>query len=459
MNLTDYLDIYQLASGRIAAHEENRAFGLEHERLSNIEKLLEWKRKHIVSLRSDRLSSTIGRYLHHIDIFSGVAALVFGFATGAALLSYSGSEPVNVIYFLAIAVALPILTMMLALIALMRIDTPVNTLVHLSPAYWIERLLRLLGEKDEKYSSIAKLDPRITNYLVLKRSQILGLIFSIGVLLALLILVATGDIAFGWSTTLHILPESFHAFLDKLALPWRSLIPSAVPSSELVEQSQYFRLGGRISGDMIQNASQLGEWWKFLAMATLVYAVGLRLIVWLVVSLGFGRMLERSLLAEPHIAMLLWEMDTPVITGRSENKEEVFEGDAEPYGRAVSTLDDRYDASIGWSLTKESIAALNDALKVKASNGYAAGGANTIEADNDIISRSNGSVVLYVKAYEPPMMDFIDFLSKLSRVAAKITVAPIGTPAERYKADLKDIEIWGRKLAEVNETKVWMWRG
>jgi hypothetical protein len=454
MNLTDYLDIYQLASRKGVDHEENRAFGLEHEKLSSIGKLQEWGNRHVVSLGADRMSDILGRYLYGIDMTTGIMAFIFGFATGAALLSYSGSEPVNVVYFLAVAVALPVLTMVLALFALIRIDTPHHTLVHLSPAYWMERLLRLLGAKGEKYRQLGRIDPKITNYMILKRSQVLGLIFSIGLLVSLLLMVSTRDIAFGWSTTLHISPESFHAFLDKLALPWRSIAPWAVPSPELIEHSRFFRLGGHISGDMIQNVSGLGEWWKFLAMATLVYAVGLRVVMWLIVSVGFGRALEGSLLSLPEVASILWEMDTPVLQSVSQETEPAFSPGKNNYRQTTYKLDERYSAAVGWAIKKEPLLSLIDSLNISTDRVESAGGLNSIDDDRKRAGNLTGSVVLLVKCWEPPTNDFIDFLSDMLAHAKRVTIVPAGTVADRYKCDPKDIDIWSRKLSEITDRRL-----
>ncbi len=92
-----------------------------------------------------------------------------------------------------------------------------------------------------------KINPLLANWIVIKRSQFVALFFSIGLGLALLVVVATKDIAFAWSTTLQITPESFHTFLEMLATPWKTWFPSAVPSLELIEKSQYFRLGDSLS--------------------------------------------------------------------------------------------------------------------------------------------------------------------------------------------------------------------
>jgi hypothetical protein len=133
-------------------------------------------------------------------------------------------------------------------------------LVHLSPAYWMENLLLLLPGKSREMIDKLKINPLLANWIVIRRSQELALAFSVGLFLALLLVVASEDIAFAWSTTLQITPEGFHRFLNTVALPWREWLPQAVPSVELIEQSHYFRLGGKLSREMVAHASQMGEW-------------------------------------------------------------------------------------------------------------------------------------------------------------------------------------------------------
>lgn len=458
MNLTTYLNLYALLKTDSATREEKRAFGLEYEGLKEkpLALLQRWVEANVKRLSRPLLSETLCRYLYGITLTLSVIAFFLGFFSGIALLNYSGHEPVNVIYFMAMVIALPLITMTLALFSMARANASRSFLVHISPAYWMEKILRLLPGKVQEGLEELHVNPSLLNWLIIRRSQLLALIFSIGLLLALLGMVVTKDIAFAWSTTLHISPKEFHSLLETIALPWKNFFPSAVPSLELIQQSQYFRLGERLDPQMVQNASKLGEWWKFLAFSTLFYAIFLRFIMWLVSIVGYKRALKRSLLNLDGVEALLKAMNEPLITTSSPQPEKQFDENGKHYAQEIHTLEHTYDSTLGWAMSEELLSVLNDAMQVTSPVLEDVGGTNTLDEDSQIISRSKGNVLLYVKAWEPPTMDFVDFLEALAKVAEKITVAPVGTASDGYFPKEHELSVWGRKLQSVGEKKVWL---
>ena len=280
MNIKPYVNLYELLAINPSTREENRAFGLTQVMLKNkpVEQLLAWIEKHKESLKKPFLSDAFASYLYRMTFALVLIAFALGLLAGVGLLSYNGEEPVNVIYFMAIAIFIPLFTMLLTLVAMLRARSAESVLVHLSPAFWMEKILGLLPGNVQEHIKALKISPLLANWIIIRRSQIIVFFFSLGLLLSLLGVVVTKDIAFAWSTTLHISPEVFHGFLHTIAFPWREIVPSAVPSLELIEQSQYFRLGDKLDDEMIAHASELGEWWKFLALSTLFYAILLRFI-------------------------------------------------------------------------------------------------------------------------------------------------------------------------------------
>ncbi|WP_297524526.1 DUF2868 domain-containing protein [Sulfurovum sp.] len=458
MNLTSYLDLYALLDKKSGSREERRAFGLEHENLKEkpLQQLLLWTKEYRGHLKRPRLSEKIGSYLYGITLTLGIIAFLLGLFSGIALLNYSGHEPVNVVYFMAMVILLPLLTMALALISMFRAGASRSFLVHLSPAYWMEKIIRLFPGSVKKTFDEVQINPAIVNWLIIKRSQMLALIFSAGLLLALLGMVVTKDIAFAWSTTLHIAPQEFHRMLETVALPWKGLFPSAVPSLSLIEQSQYFRLGEKLNPEMVKHASQLGEWWKFLACATLFYAIILRFCMWLLSVAGYRRILKRSFFNLDGSEKLLREMNEPVITTSSSKREPAFESEGKHYSREINVFNDAYDRTLGWAMSEDDLKVLNDAMGVISPMMEDVGGTNSLEEDRKIVSRTEGSVLLYVKAWEPPTMDFVDFLEDLAKTADTITVAPVGMREEAYLPGNRELAVWGRKLQNLGEKKVWL---
>ena len=460
MNLKFYLNFYALLEINPASREENRAFGLTQVLIKNkpLEQLMSWTDTYKSKLKKPLLSETFSSYLYRITFALVLIAFALGLLSGVGLLSYNGHEPVNVIYFMAVAIFLPLFTMLLTLLAMLRASSAESVLVHLSPAFWMEKILGFFpGNVEEKIKEL-QINPLLANWVIIRRSQLIVLFFSFGLLLSLLTVVVTKDIAFSWSTTLHITPETFHHFLHTIAFPWRDMAPFAVPSIELIEQSQYFRLGDKLDEEMISHASKLGEWWKFLAFSTFFYAIFLRFGMLILASVGFSSALKQSLLTLKGTRRLLREINEPIISTHAKRGENAFISDDGNYANIVNRLDASYDVIQGWAITHDELLVLGDSMKIIAPQHFEAGGANSFEDDSEVIFNSHGEVLLFVKAWEPPTMDFIDYLSELTDKVDKVIVVPIGTVENQYETTRKEIDVWENKLSLLGDTKVWFKR-
>jgi len=458
MDLKRYLDLAALLEKDSSTPSERRAFGLKHsdKKHDPVAQLCIWIEARRHKLVPPLMSEKVDLFLYRVTVILVAAAFVLGLFSGAGLLSYSGKEPVNLIYFLAMVVLLPLSTMLLSVAAMLRADRTKNLLVHISPAYWMEWLFSLVGRKREETDDLFTISPSVLNWIVIRRSQMLALAFSSGLLVALLGVVATRDIAFAWSTTLDLSDTAFHAFLKTVALPWRVWLPSAVPSLELVSQSHYFRLGGALSGSMVSHAALLGTWWKFLAMATLFYAVLLRVIFLLIATIGYKRALQRAMLRLDGADMLLREMNQPLVTTQATETENAYRQVESGYKRVLHTLKDSYDIAQGWAIPKARLSVICDSLGVAASGYYEVGGNNPLEEDRRIADLSHGDVALFVKAWEPPTMDFVDYLLMLAAHADSVVIIPVGTEKSALKASDKEIGVWIRKIAALDQKKVWI---
>ena len=458
MSLRPYLELMQmLETGRLSA-EDNRAFGLAHAGMSPLAQLRAWVDAHRDRLDHPDWGEAYARWHYRSGLILGVLAFLAGLFSGAALLSYSGRAPVNVVYYLALAVGIPLLTMGLAILSMLRAGHAHNALVHLSPASWLSGLLALLPfQMQEKVQNI-RFHPRLANWLVIERSQMMAWWFAVGLLLALIGIVVTQDVAFAWSTTLSVTPEAFHRLTEWIALPWRAWLPDAVPSLDLIAQSQYFRLGGKLDAEMVHHAADLGAWWRFLAMATAVYAVGLRLLMWLAARLGLRRATDQAILALEGVSQVLTEMNTPIVHTASPEEEARFTPGSGHYPYVTAALDPFYDHALGWAMEAETIRVILDGLEVEAEHIADPGGSRTLDEDAAILDQTQGSVLLLVKAWEPPTMDGLDFVEALMGVAERITIAPIGTPDSAYRAEPDDRAIWSRKLKTIANPKVVLWQ-
>jgi len=454
MELRDYIDLSVLLRKKQDTREDRRAFGIAHEsmRENPAAQLLAWRQMHLQTLERPLLSERIEGYLYSITLMLLLLAFVLGIVSGVALLSYNGQEPVNLVYFLAMVVFLPLVTIVLSLFSMLGANRTKNMLVHVSPAFWMEKAVSLFSKHVSVDPESIRINPRVANWIVIKRSQMAALLFSIGLLLALLGVVATRDVAFAWSTTLDVTPEAFHRFVTAIALPWKSWFPSAVPTLELVAQSHYFRLGGEVSSEMIDHASALGAWWKFLAMATLFYAIVLRFVLYLLSVWGLKRALKHAAMTIEGVPQLLQDMNTPLITTHEENDEPQRNRDVDLPKHTDVALQREYDMIQGWSIPSDMLSVLAETFGVKAPHIDEAGGNNTLEEDDALIAKSHGRVLLFVKAWEPPTMDFMDYLHALEKRTDQLLVFPAGTPEADFRPSPKSVNVWVRKLAAESET-------
>ena len=450
-----YLDLAQLLKVYQGTHEENRAFSLSQKE-EGLSVLSSWQKKNLHRV-TDELNSS--KYLHYLTLFTsifGFALLLFGFFTGFALLSYSGAEPVNVIYLLLVMVGLPLLSMFLSLLSLFTGNIGANFFSHFSPLYYLEKIINFLPFAKKIDFSELPFSATLSKWIFLQRLQLFSFLFALGLFLALVLTVISKDIAFAWSSTLEVNPVVFQNLLATLATPWQSFFSSAVPSVELVEISHYFRLGEKLDANMVANADKLGAWWKFLAMATVTYALGLRLIFWFIMKMGFKRQLKKELLVLPSVKKLLKEFSTPFVSTQSVNDEKHLELKEQSSLQASEVLSRSYAALLAWNYAEKTLLLIQDHNKIEAENVFVVGGRNSFSEDMEIVKKLEGKVLLYVKAWEPPTMDFMDFLADVlaQKEVSELEVCPLGTSTENYSSKKSDIDVWLRKLEAVESEKL-----
>jgi hypothetical protein len=448
LSIEEYLDLQELMRMDISSHEANRKFGLEHNSiLSDSKKLLKsWIVEHRYLLPTPLLGQKVGRYMRYATLSVVMVSLFLGIISGVALLSYSGSSPINVLYFLVAILVLPIVTMSLSLLAMVRAKGVDSRLIHISPAFWMQNIILLLPQKSREIFANLHINPLLANWLILRRSQEMAFAFSLGLFVALLGVISSEDIAFGWSSTLHITAQELHHLFSLIALPWSGLLPQAIPPLELIEKSHYFRLGGVLSSDMIESASLLGEWWKFLAMTTLFYALFLRWLLMLWIGRGLQQVIDRVTLTIGGVDSMLEEMRRPLITTEAIDSEVKLDSSSDIGVSSTLSLEYSYKIAIGWAMDMDTILLHNDREAISVEHIYEAGGSHSLEDDSSVIDSSSGDVLLYVKSWEPPTMDFVDFLLPLAQNSISVTLYPVGASQDSYKATDKFYDIWALKI-------------
>ncbi len=440
-NLHAFVDLRALIRQDGETPAQRRRFGLEHESLLKqpLKLLLTWCAEHRHRLDGPQRTDTFFSRLHAVRALSDVSAFVLGMLTAAGLLTYNGSAPVNLLYFLLFALVLPLLGSLLSLIALLR--TPNRHAVRFDADAIFQRLFAFISRRRPLPEDA--LPAELARLYGLMHSQRLALLFSSGMLLSLLVLVASTDIAFGWGTTLQLSPQTFSRWIGTLALPWKTWLPDAVPSAELVAHSRFFRLGGTLEPSLVAHAAELGAWWRFLAMTLLVYAVVPRLLLWLFARYRFGRALRQAMLSLDGVPELLAQMREPLVLMHAEETETPLQ----PHPRSfvgTKQRQKRYDTVLGWALERAEIAEALRRYAVETPSIREAGGRCSPAHDRETVQHCQGDAAVFVKAWEPPTMDFVDFLLDLAHSGIRsVDLFLLGQDGEPQP---QEREIWNAKI-------------
>lgn len=108
-------------------------------------------------------------------------------------------------------------------------------------------------------------------------AQTAGIAFNLGILVGLSGLVLLRQVGFFWETTTELAMRSILEMSVRiLAAPWAILWPAAVPDAAVIDASRWRpeSIGALPPGPP--------EWWQFLLMATLVWGLLPRAVLWLV---------------------------------------------------------------------------------------------------------------------------------------------------------------------------------
>ena len=437
--------------------ERDRAISIKLGTVTAPEQVLGWARA-----RDDKeLGATLFDWVRNGCILAGVA---MGLLAALAAFSYDGTSPINVLYIMLFFVLLPFGTLVLFVWMAARVSTPM-----VNPGrcgHWIARFVH-----GEHHSVTRMLDgrhgQRISKWLMLLLSQYMTLGYSITATVTALFLIRFSDLAFVWATTDELSPTKLVHWLHCAAAPWGWAIPAAVPDSDLVENSQYYRLhsAAREAVDPVL----LGRWWPFVIAAMTVYGVAPRLP-----TLGFCQLRLRiacacALDANVDVRALLDRMQAPLVDTRAATRDVHESGDIPPSAPAMDA-----DASlphaeawtaVNWAGVPVSDDVLRgtfrDATTARVDGPEHAGGARSVNEDLSLVDalgeRATG-VAIFAKAWEPPLLELGDFVTDLCNrvdVAQPVVVVPIRVESGSVAVVSEDdFGSWRRALGRNVPTRV-----
>lgn len=434
------------------------------------------------SVRSIRQRAETALHLTGFVIVAAAILLAWGATLGA--FYFDGSGRVNAVSVLALLVVVPGLFILPFVVASLPsriaergpgigLVTALSGAVspgRLAPLLWrvfprdLRDALALIsggaGQHQRLYAGLQK-------WALLRWSQAFALAFQITALVACLVLVVFTDLAFGWSTTLttgdaRADARRVHRVTSAIATPWSWALDDAEPSLALIEESRYFRVVAEPLSSA--QAARLGGWWRFVVMTIAVYGLLPRAITFLVARSRLRTAARAALIAGPGFSAVLRRIHRAQI--------ETVALEPEPVGargavvqageNAVSRNTGHIRTLINWADVPVGAGVLAGAFP--GAKMFEAGGAVAMAEDIALAKRigaaadpAGGDVLIVVKAWEPPLMEFIDFLNTLRGAmrggTTAIVVLPVGLEgnAELPAPTRAQLKLWRDKLATVGD--------
>lgn len=396
------------------------------------------------------------------------AGLLAGGVGGMSFLAYTGDSPVNVFVYLALFVFSQLL-LLLGLFVLTAYRLAGRRFPTSSPLYrligrlFFRMVLSARGRLEEKLSADRRLRLEKVLGAVMGKTRTYGLLFflpffiltqlfavgfNLGLLAATLFKVITSDIAFGWQSTIQLGPKAVHALARAISVPWSWAVggDAAYPSLEQIEGSRIILKEGIYH----LSTPDLVSWWPFLCLAVLMYGLVPRFLLFLGAVAVQRRCLDSLDFRQASCEQLLRRMTTPLVSTQGRQVEKAAEaGEAPaPAGPAAEQPVDRGGVprknllvmvpdEIFDACSREAIEAVVNRGKEYVITDIVRFGQDH-EADGELLARlrdgglpEDAGILVIHEAWQPPIMEYIDFVRELRRAVGNgplIRIGLIGRP-------------------------------
>jgi hypothetical protein len=297
-------------------------------------------------------------------------------------------------------------------------------------------------------------------------SQLFAVAFQLTAVAASLVLVVFTDLAFGWSTTLTtgdaaLDAQRVHRVTSRMAVPWSWAVEDAQPSLALIEESRYYRVASEPVSRA--QAARLGGWWKFVILTMAVYGLGPRLLTLALARSRLRAAARAVVIMAPGVSALLRRIHRATIETRATESEADYDSAmrAERPEHALPRASGNIRAVVNWSEVPVNATVL--AAEFPHARVFGAGGATSVQEDIALAKRlgqlpggGGGDVLVLVKAWEPPLMEFLDFLKTLRSALGgetMIVVYPVGLDDSGGlgPAAPAQLKLWRGKLAGIGD--------
>jgi hypothetical protein len=420
-----------------------------------------------------RAGPRLGRLRTLVTIAMAAVGSVAGVAVALAAFAYDGSQPVNVVRLLALLVGTQLVLLALTLLLLPArvpgLHHLQDLLTTLNPGAWAAAVYAKLAQASPDAARLLELHTarpaaaRFMKWQLLCWSQTAAVMFNVAALVTAIMLVTFSDLAFGWSTTLDADAGTVARAAQAIARPWASFAPAAVPSAELVAQSQFFRLerAGVVGGA----ARALGAWWPFTLLALLTYGLLPRALLLALAAARLRAATAALLLQDSRVAALLDRMASPAVETAAAGREA-----APPFEIGLATAEHPPLTGTARALIWE------NSLSADAARSYARrhlglevidvaeAGAGRLATDRaaleHLAAERSQTLIVFTPAWEPPLLELRDFLAELRQrigKAAPIVVAPV--PDGPRAVTEVERATWQRAIAQLADPRIYVETG
>lgn len=431
-----------------------------------------WQRISWDSPQSSSVNVAMGKRMARLRTLVSLLVGIFGFLSGLAIIvtvfQYDGSHPINVVTLIAVFGILQIVLIMLSLLMLLPGQNSMGSiLTAINPGAILSALMQ--GRFADRYAGFDFFSgkqvqvlsrARFFRWLLFSWSQLMGLAFNMGALIAGMMLIVFTDLAFGWSSTLVLETREFQNLVHWIALPWSGIWLDAVPSDALIAQSRFFRLEAGAESA----AQDLAAWWPFVVACMLCYGLIPRAVL-LVMSRWLLRSNTRNMLREDlQVLALLDRMRSPEVSLGSVGGEVTS---APQVGDTEHVRPEKPDRAVPILIWAEAASAVDVPDYLSGESGlmidkiYAAGGQRSLAEDRvclSLLAENNPeAVLLIVKAWEPPLNEFFDFVSALRQqlsASTNLIIIPVATALAEVEA--QHLRIWRHAVKRLSDDFVFV---
>jgi hypothetical protein len=473
----DAIDIpLWLEADRLTPHAErsrrDRGIGLKLQSRDRLQRVRGWW--HTLAPNEPGAGAHLERMRAAVAAIMALLGAVLGTSVALAAFQYDGSQPVNVVRLIALLVVVPTLFLVVSLLLLPG-RVPVlrglqDLIAPLNPGALALAVFRRLARSSPELASTfdwragRSSTARFAKWQLMRWSQVAAVGFNVAALATAALLVTFTDLAFRWSTTLDPDPQFVTRIVHAIAWPWHAFLPSAVPSADLIAESQFFRL----DSGAVATGRALAGWWPFTLLTIVTYGLIPRLVLFAIAGARL-RAAERALLLDDaRVTALLDRMASPAVeTAAAEHGETAATpaADAAEYHEATGRA-----RAIIWEGCSSAAAARAHArgrLRLELDTVVEAGGSRTLGADRQALdaigSTEPGTVVVFTPAWEPPLLELLDFLGELRRRVGpehSIVVAPVADVADEARAvTAVEHETWTRAVGRLRDPKLYVEAG